>query len=182
MFMFARLPESLDPWRSAERGLVLKGAVPLRELHRLRDLLATDSGEAAYEIRFEQDEHRRALIHGSIRAELVVECQRCLGPLTVPVAAELSLVAVQGVGEARELEEMLEPLLVEQGLCQPLDLIEEELLLALPLIPLHAQGTCQPPPYRQEGETAKGVAQIPADEKRTNPFSALAEYKIPTKH
>lgn len=176
--MFTRLPEQLDPWRSAERGLSLSGVVPLREFPRLQDLLLVAEGEAAYQIRFEPDHRGRALILGAVIAELVVECQRCLGPLSLPVDAALRLIAVRGLEEARGIEEPFEPLLVEEGVCSPLELIEEELLLALPHVPLHAEGTCGVPAGSAEGAVAP---ESPVGEP-ASPFAGLADFKTHIKH
>ncbi len=179
--MFTQLPEQLDPWRSAERGLCLKGAVPLGDLPRLRDLLLVAEGEAAYQIRFEPDPRGRALILGTVTAELVLECQRCLGPLSLPVSAELRLIAVRGLKEARALEDPFEPLLVEEGVCRPLELIEEELLLARPHIPLHSEEACQAPEPLGEIAVAPERLVEPGSEP-PSPFAVLADLKAHTKH
>ena len=140
--MFAQISERLDPWRLADRRAVIDGSLGIRDLPRLRDLVLSGAGDVRYEIRFESDEQGRPLIRGAIAADLVLECQRCLQPLTLTIAAELALIAVKGLDEARLLPEQYDPLLVEDGLFRALDLIEEELLLALPQIPKHADCRC----------------------------------------
>lgn len=179
--MFTQLPEHLDPWRSAERGLAFSGVVPVRELPRLRDLLLVLEGEVGYQIRFERDERGRPQIRGRVTTELVVECQRCLRPLSLPVVAELRLVVVRALEEVCTLEDPFEPLLVESGLFSPLELIEEELLLALPHVPLHTDPDCRAPALPGDDAALPEAVAAPIGGPES-PFAVLADLKIPTKH
>jgi uncharacterized protein len=71
------------------------------------------------------------------------------------------------------LSDDLDPCLVEDDLVQFSDLLEEELLLALPQVAMHEPGACHPP--------ASGVTgEIPAEssrQERENPFAVLSELK-----
>lgn len=179
--MFTQLPEHLDPWWCAERGILLSGAAPLRALPRLRELLLDQEGVVDYQIRFDRDDWGRPQIRGRVSADLVLECQRCLGSLSLPITVELRLIAVRGLEEARTIEDPFDPLLAEGGLCSPLEMIEEELLLALPHIPVHSEPACEAPAWR--GEDARtSAARVVLNGEAINPFAALADLKIPTKH
>ncbi len=174
------LPEHLDPWRSADRGAAFDGELNLGALTRLAGLLVRDDGKVGYRFRFERDERGRAVVLGSVNALLIVECQRCLKPLTVPVAAELHLVAVRTLDEATALPDEVDPLLVDSDdWFRPIQLIEEELLLALPQIPLHATGECQVPAY-SEGNSTAGSDR--SRQHREGPFAALATREKSTEH
>lgn len=95
------------------------------------------------------------------------QCQRCLQEMPVKVDSDFSLVVVQGLDEAELLDEELDPLMVEEKGTSLLDLVEDELLLALPVVPLHA--SCNGMQFDDE--------PIIAEEPKENPFAALKALK-----
>jgi len=169
--------QQIDPWRAAEQGRHLKGNVPLSKLARLADLLADTAGNADFDLRFYRDERRRACIEGNVSAVLKLPCQRCLGVVEVMVDSNVSLAMVEGYSEAEALPDRYDPVLVADTGVDPLRLVEDELLLALPQVPRHAPG--QP---CAGGKWLEEQASVPpeggtADVKTSNAFSVLAELK-----
>lgn len=140
--MSQRLPELIDVQRAADSGTELVGRVPLAALPRLREALLNTAGEAEYRLAFSRDEARRAVVLGEIRADLTLRCERCLGPMTHRVVSQVSLALVSGLDEAERLPDRYDPLVLGEGRQRPLELIEDELLLALPQIPLHGREEC----------------------------------------
>lgn len=167
--MSSRLPELADPWRLADARKRLHGRVSLARLARLG--LAIVGGEPWVEadLRFLRDERNRALVTGRIRAELELRCQRCLEPMSFPVDLELVLGVVENDAEAARLPDEIDPLLVDSGRLHLADMIEDELLLALPQVPMHAPESCPAADTAGRGETKAG--------ERRSPFAALAELK-----
>jgi len=89
-------------------------------------------------------------------------------------------VAVRTLDEATALPDEVDPLLVDSDdWFRPIQLIEEELLLALPQIPLHATGECQVPAY-SEGNSTAGSDR--SRQRREGPFAALATREKSTEH
>ena len=162
--MSTPLPDRVDPWRLAEGGKVLQGVVALADLPRLAPVLVA-AGEAAYTLAFGHEDGR-AVVTGQVRTQLVLQCQRCLAPVTLDVDSAFALAFVNGLEEATALPERYEPAVVEDGWLRPLELVEDELLLAVPTVPLHERGTCQAP----QGEAACG-ADVAYEE---GPFAVLA--------
>ena len=178
--MFSQLFERLDPWRLADRRAVFSGSFSMGELPRLRDLVLNPVGEVRYEIRFEREEQGRPLILGVIGADPVVECQRCLQPFSLPIRAVLALVAVKGLDEAHLLPEQYDPLMAEDGFFRPLDMLEEELLLALPQIPKHADYQCRVP--LQPPHADPNILAYPPSVGVKEPFAVLARLKDRNRH
>lgn len=116
-----------------------------------------------------RDDSGHHRIEGSVEARLYLTCQRCLQPVAADICAHVDLVLVWSQEAARELPEELDPWLVDEGQTDVAPLLEEEILLALPLVALHA--SCQPPANPAQGE---GVDERNQQE---NPFSVLAELK-----
>jgi uncharacterized protein len=142
----------------------------------LAEALLTTEGDAVYELACDRDEQRRARLRGSVDAELTVMCQRCMGPMRLPVHADFLLAVVKGEAEAERLPDDYDALLLSEDRLQLSNVIEDELLLALPVAPLHAADECRVDPGKwaakdTEPETASG---------RENPFAVLAGLKPPT--
>ncbi len=165
--MSSRSPEIVDPWRVSEQKQTFSGSVRLGDLPRLSPLLSRHEGTAEYQFVFSRDQYRRPLIEGHVEATLWQTCQRCLAEMPLKVDSKFSLVVVQGYDEAGQLDEALEPLLAEEGNVSLLELVEDELLLGLPVVALHEQ--CDAPAYDDE--------EISVEEPRENPFAALKRLK-----
>jgi len=165
--MLPSQPDRVDPWRFAELGRELTGRVVLAGLARLARSLVS-GGEADYELRFDRNADGRAVVEGHVAAELHVRCQRCLGPMVVAVDSRFALAFVRGLDEANALPDRYEPAWSEDGLVRPIDLVEDELILCLPAVPLHPEGECVPPP--EAGE----VGAIPG---QASPFAILASLR-----
>lgn len=166
--MSSPLPDLIDPWRAVDAGAEFEGAWPLSGLPRLRGSLREAAGEVGYRLVFARDLEGRGTLKGEIEAQLVLTCQRCLGPLEWDVTAPLGLALISGLDEARLLPEELDPLLVSEASIRLLDLIEDELLLALPQIAMHPPGDCVPP-----GPEAVAEGDYPADTGDVHPFAIL---------
>jgi uncharacterized protein len=161
--MFDRLPDSFDPLEFVEKKRRIAGSLPLAGMERVRDALLIREGEVKFDLGFARD-GRIAAIQGEVDAELVLQCQCCLEALAWPVHSEVRLGVVGSVDEADRLPEDYEPLLLEPGGTVALmDIVQDELLLAIPSIPQHDQ--CGP---------AKPAAH---SDRAEHPFAVLAQLK-----
>jgi uncharacterized protein len=166
--MFSPHPELIDPWRAVAMGAEYTGTLALSSLPRLVESLRNPAGEAGFKLIFARDPEGRGVLTGEIEARLILTCQRCLGAMTLAVRSPLSLALVSGLDEALLLPEELDPLLVPEEPLRLRDLIEDELLLALPQIARHEPGECDSGQGQVEkGEEAQGGAGGP------HPFAIL---------
>lgn len=165
------LPHHIDPLRSADAGLVLSGEAAFAQMPRLAGIVINRSGAAHIELRFGRDDQGVRGVQGRIVCEVELICQRCLQPLQLPVAIDVSLGIVLSEQEAERLPAHYDPLLVGDEPLLVGDLVEDEILLALPGFPRHDPGVCE----------AAGADAAPADEEpppgRPNPFAVLARLK-----
>jgi uncharacterized protein len=171
--MSQHIPDRLDPWRYADLGKSVSGRYRLESMPRLSQCLRDAHGDASFDLRFERDGERRATMRGSISAKLVLECQRCLEALTLPVTAEVAVAFVEGIQQAAQLPEELDPCLVQEGRVLFRDLIEDELLLMLPQVAMHKTDACPKP-------LAGGFDRKPVEpdkEPGESPFAVLAGLK-----
>lgn len=135
--MSVNVPEMLDVWRmvAAKRGL--EGSSPLSGLERVRDLLIDTEGEVSFTLQFDSDPLLKlAYVELRIDAELPLECQRSLQKFLFPVHLVQRLGLIRDEADEAALPDGYEALLVpDDGMLRALDLVEDELVLAIPAIP-----------------------------------------------
>jgi uncharacterized protein len=165
--MVEHFPEFIDPLALAEKRRHFKGILPLSKMARLQDVLAEREGEVGFELRFGKD-GKVAAVTGRVEAELQLRCQCCLGPLPWSISSPFSLGVVRSLEEADLLPESYEPLLLETDTIAFVDIVQDEILLALPVIPQHEH--C-------ENAGPKQPEFVVPTPKRPNPFAVLAELK-----
>lgn len=139
--MASHLPDLIDPIAWVDKGLKWQGKVPLARLPRLAGMIVNPESEAEVELTFAR-EGQVAAITGKVGASLEVVCQRCLEPLRIEVCSAVKLGVVGSIDEGNRLPEQYDPLLVEQRRIQFGDIVEDELILAIPLVPRHVY--CEP--------------------------------------
>jgi len=178
--MSETLPVFLEPWRFSDLAKQFSGDVPLAEMPRLGEAVMRLDGDARYVLRFHRDERRRIRISGQVSASAVLTCQRCLGEVGYRLAGEIALVAVEGPTEMAQLPEDVEPLLLQAGeRRRSLELIEDELLLALPQIARHDDTACAGEAAPHAASKIEPSESREGGDKRDNPFAKLADLKRP---
>ncbi len=155
---------------SARRSFA--GTLPVASMPRLCGMLAGDAGEVAYELEFGRDDLGMAYLDVRADAPLTVTCQRSLEPFVLPVSVSSRLGLIRSEREESGLSPESEPLLVEEdGKLAMADVIEDELLLALPLVPVNPDSALPEEFTRPPSESEAG------DEHTENPFAVLRELK-----
>lgn len=172
--MFDTLPDRLDFWRAVSGGASFRGELALTELPRLCSLLERPHGVVRFELNFGRDAGGRGVVQGTLEAVLSLQCQRCLEAVEHPVSAKLAMAAVADLDEVDRLPEGFDPLLLEDRFVCPRDLIEDELLLALPLIPRHSSRACLDADLLSDGAVD--------GEAGGGPFAVLADWRQPHSH
>lgn len=154
------LPERGDPLRLAELDRAFQGELPLATFRRLAENIKPARGSAWYRVRFERDQKGRAWVQGRVRATLPLTCQRCLEAFGFPVERQWRLALIRQPAEEALLAEGEDAFLVTDPGMRLAELVEDELILALPLVPRHADYEhCSMPdnPAADEMEPAPGA-------------------------
>lgn len=167
------IPDYIEPYKLADRNITYQGNIALADLPRLHEVVASDEATIYVNVAFERGEQQQALMSIMLDATVCLICQRCLDAMTFSTSITCHYMFM-----ADERGEVLLPEgydALELGAKDPFDLkvlIEDELLLALPIIPIHELNECQQLVKLDEPEP------IETDEaKRSNPFSILAQLK-----
>jgi uncharacterized protein len=148
-------------------------SIPLAELPRVAHEVAAREGEATGRVRFSRQQHQ-AVADLEVSAQPEVICQRCMQPMRWPVNVKSRVALVSDYDAADRVPDGMEVFLVEADSVSVRDLVDEEVMLALPNVPRHAEGS----------ECAQRVVQLPgepeadaaADEAQVQkPFAQLGE-------
>ena len=166
--MSAEVPEILDAWRMVAARREFEGRLPLSSLERLRGSLLDVEGDVRYGIQFDTDALKVPFVELRIEAELPLLCQSSLRRFLLPVRLEQRLGLVRDEADEAALPPEYEALLVPaDGLLKPAELVEDELILALPVVPVAPDAD---PVAR---DFAPGEEEIA----HASPFAALAGLK-----
>lgn len=132
----------IDSVQFARARRRLTGTVAVADLGRLHDLLTKPVGAIAYELAGGIDGRQRPYLELLLTGSLPVRCQRCLDTMPVSVDASNRLLLLSSETEFEQADEQGLDAIDAGGPLAVLELIEEELMLALPMAPRHESGGC----------------------------------------
>lgn len=146
----------------------LQGSIPLVNLERLYSYLANTSGELVYLISGLFDEHNRPMLKISVSGSVALNCQRCLGKMEYELDLETGLLLARSADElSRYDEDIFVDAIYASNELSVLTLVEDEVILGLPISPRHQDtGCCL--------STETGIYATAAKE---HPFTILASLK-----
>lgn len=166
------LPRIIEPLKLVEQRVDLQGVIELSQLKQLQGVMIDVAGEVQVSLQFAKDEEGIRTITGTVITDILMECQRCLRPVRVHIEGNVNLGIVLGEESARNLPSYYDPLLLDGQHLELISIVEEELILSLPLIASHPANECSiDSEYR-----SRQAENAPA---RPNPFDVLAELKKP---
>ncbi len=169
--MLDQLPVLINPLSFCERGKRLVGSIKISKLTRLSDILVDNCGLVMVDFSFDK-EGRLATVKGEIKAALMLQCQACLKQVEWHIDRSFKLGLVTSLEQADRLTSDCEPLILKDEKILLIDLVEDELLLALPDFPRH-KDNCM------AEEENKLLIKNDNDKQfnSNNPFSVLADLK-----
>lgn len=180
-------PRHLDVEAFAERAGELADALPMTELARLVESLHAEVAPASLEpVTWQASGERRERrggeaqhwLHLRARTAVPLTCQRCLQAVVVPLEVDCRyrFVADEAAAAEADIDAEEDLLPTTRSLDLP-TLIEDELLMALPLVPRH-DGRC-PEPLAMPANLAMPDDEVADEPARRNPFDILAALKTP---
>jgi uncharacterized protein len=148
---------TIDGPRFAMEREVLGGALAIRDLPRLAEM-GCEAAALQYTVRGGGNADGRATLAVEVGGQLRLTCQRCLGPLELPVAATSTLELADSQAEIDAADDERDRVLASKSM-DVAAIVEDEVILALPMVPMHA--SCEP-------------ALADAGPENRSPFAALA--------
>ncbi|MFV1984226.1 MAG: YceD family protein [Thiohalomonadales bacterium] len=169
------MPQFIDPFRLADVGRMYAGNMPVKQMKRLLPLLKSSSSNEylAITLAFDKDTNGVHFLAGSIVGTLTLLCQRCLTEMDFTINVDLLIAFLASEFDEEKLGQEYEPCIVNDTPIMLSDIIEDELLLALPAIPKHNDTQCSEQITHLTHTKSETV--LSEDDKDTNPFSVLKD-------
>lgn len=143
-----------------------------KNMERLAAVVEDVAEHINISVKFYKDAQGLNVFDGELSTSVSLVCQRCNGSLAYPIQSSFAFAVVRDADDVDELPEVYEPVEVnDHGEIDLLQLFEDEVILALPLVALHDEQSCN----ADASEFSFGKIE-PADE-RPNPFAVLKELK-----
>ncbi len=153
-------PGVIDGLQFARGAREASGVLGMEHLPRLAEAQGTTEG-LAFRVRGGMTEEGKPCLRLSVSGDLRLVCQRCLGPLLLPLSIEVELELTESLREIEEARDETDRVLASRNM-DVAQLVEDEVLLALPMVPRHDR--CSP-------------AVPSGQETNVSPFSVLGSLK-----
>jgi len=160
----------IEPRKFSQQGVKLSGFVPVESMSRLAQI--GDSKSISADLQFYMGEQKERCVTGVVRAEFVMECQRCLGDVELAIDCELFWQIVRDTEKAKQIPESCDPWIVCDEEADLYAMLEEELLLNIPNVVTHTHD-CMGESLSFPGPEDKHVAE----DENVNPFQVLSQLK-----
>jgi len=168
------LPELIKPTKLARQDLLLKGVFPVETMKRLTaDAVASD-GIVDVDVVFTKDGQGFSIMQGVVKTCVKLRCQRCLEGVGVELSVDLSLAFVTHESRVEQVPSIYEAVLLDSEEISFIELLEDELILALPIMAYHDK--CEAYQYRTEEELESEKVEE-AQQRADNPFDVLEQLK-----
>lgn len=167
-----KLPLTLDPVRTAQKRLDYSGVYTPEQVERVAESVVSVDSDVECDMRFAIDEQRLAVITGDAKVAVTLSCQRCGKPFDHQVYTQYCFSPIVKDEQAEALPEAYEPVQVNEfGEIDLLALVEDEIILSLPVVPVHDSEHCE------VSEADMVFGKLPAEAEKPNPFAVLASLK-----
>ncbi|ACS85381.1 23S rRNA accumulation protein YceD [Musicola paradisiaca] len=167
-----KLPLTLDAVRTAQKRLDYVGIYVAEQLMRVAESVVSVDSDVDAVLSFSIDSQRLAVINGHADVRVTLLCQRCGKPFEHQVHTTFCFSPVTSDEQAEALPETYEPIEVDEfGEVDLLAMIEDEIILSLPIAPVHDSEHCE------VSETEMVFGELPAEAEKPNPFAVLASLK-----
>ncbi len=132
--MNSELKTFIQPRKLANKEGELRYKWQLKDFTRLDGLLYSNEGEIQASLSGRLDDRKRCLVDTRVVADVVLECQTSFEPINHQIDTTVTYCMVVSEDQINDLDEEYEPLLVEDGQVDIKEVIEDELILSIPLI------------------------------------------------
>ena len=168
-----KLPLTVDPVKDAQQRIDYDGYYTASQLVRLAESTGKVLSDAQVTLSFYIDPQKLVVMKGKVQVDVELECQRCNEPYKQTLECEFTYSPVANWDQADVLPEIYEPIETNEfGEVNLLDMVEDEFIIELPLVPMHDAAHCEVSTQEQVfGELPEELAKKP------NPFAVLANLK-----
>lgn len=164
-----KIPLSVDPYRAAAKKLDYQGIVAKDTLERLASMVVSIEDDAKVSLSFFEDLSGIVVLEGKVVCPIIMECQRCGEKMKIELNAEFKYSPDVKKLEELELEDQFDCVDVNSlGEIDLYAIIEDELILSLPLIAKHSDEECSATDFLKSISDNGEHAEL-----KHNPFAEL---------
>ena len=167
-----RLPKTVEPHKCAMKRSDYQGVMDARSMVRLNDSVEEILDDVAVDLRFEIDAQGLTFFHGNLSTRVSLECQRSNQPFDYTIDQSFCFTPISEGQSIDDIPEAYDPVeLNEHGEINLLELLEDELILSLPIVPKRPEEDCS------VAKDGLSFGEIEPEDKQPNPFAVLKELK-----
>ncbi len=171
------IPDYVDSKKIFNQQALIEGSVAISHFGRFVDLLSSAEGRVDVSFRFHVDDEYRRVISGTVKTQVWVICQRCLEPTKISIDDTFSLAVVESESQVARLPSHLDPWLCEEdNRLFLLDIIEEQLMLCMPIVSVHPEN-CLDISQLHDQVDAQQTTGNKGKQGKPNPFDILKTLK-----
>ncbi len=161
------LPSQLKLFNFAKKEINLSGLYQISDFPKVSEIVSNKRDKVVVELSFYLKNNKTPCVEGIIELDVVLVCQRCLDNLSIALKVNFNLAFVKHNQESEELDSHYEIYLIEEEELKTYDLISDEILLSIPMVPTHDYDCIK---YINKQEIVEGKSE--------NPFAILKKIKI----
>ncbi len=169
------IPSYVDTRKVFQSEGKLTGSIGLDRLPRFKEVIVGEQAEVEVELEFFLNRSKQRLVTGQVRSKVSVACQRCLEPVQIEFSDTIRLALVRSDADSAKLDESLDPWLVEDHKLNLAYLVEEQLLLSMPIISTHENIDCLKSLEYENTHLEISGEEIKSEQ--DNPFAILKSLK-----
>ena len=161
------LPGQLKLFNFAKKEISLSGIYQIFDFPKISEIASNKKDNVRVDLSFYLKNNKTPCVDGIIQLDIVLACQRCLEDLSIELKVNFNLAFVRHNQESKELDSHYEIYVIEEEELATHDLISDEILLSIPMVPMH------------DYDCIKEInEQEIVERKSENPFAILKEIKI----
>ena len=168
----APIPERVDHRKLAKQAGLIEGTLPIQCFHRLGEMLVVREGQVYLRLEFSRGDFGSTRVEGSVSTEVCTICQNCMQQFWGKISCDVALLVVSDESKLELLTENEDAIVASNKVISVVELIEDELLLAMPMIPRHEEGQCPEADYEPEVIV---LQEVQAVQTTYRPFADLAK-------
>ncbi len=160
------LPQHINMLRLSEHAANFHGSLLIKDMQRLAPSLYSDEGAVIVDLSLGTDEEGTRFCRVQLKTDVILQCQRCMEPFTYGIMSDFLHGMVSSEREAEALATHYEPVIVQDGMLIVQDMIEDELILKMPIVPMHPDLECKvklpvvDASWAKEGEDGQGPFKV----------------------
>ena len=167
------LPELIEHRKLANQAGVLEGSIPIERFLRFKGMLAEATGDVQLDLSFDRGDLKCTLVAGKVSTKVHLVCQSCMTLYVQTMNCDISASVVVDESKQVVYEQETEVIVHAEKLIPIVDLVEDELILALRMIPRHPD-ECPDGEYSQEPVVEAVIPEV-SETETYRPFANLAE-------